>query len=254
MTSAKDISVYKAEQIAISEALSWLSDNLETTRVNIYSDSKSAVDCLNGHLTGDEMTKEAMLKFKELNKMTYTEIKWIKGHSENTGNEYADMLAKKRAYEARLLQDTKPHWPVTYKEIKKWIHKFTLDRWQCQWETTPGCRVSKLFYPSVRESNKITKMKIKELQAISQMITGHGLFKRHLMHWKELSDFQCQLCGEAEEDSWHLWEWCPRLNKERKIINEQMLQGLPYEHGILRLMKVKELRELWALYEAIVTI
>ncbi len=253
ITPAKDISVFKAEMLAIGESLKWLQKNMDPMRRNIIlSDSKSVVEKLNGHLAQDEMTRNIMVALRDLNARTPTEVIWIKGHSGIVGNELAALLAKEGAAQADKLLDTKPHMPVSRKEIKRKIHDHYMKAWQIKWESLVDCRISKQFYPLVREDKRIVKMSQKDLQLLTQTVTGHGLYKYHLGHWIELpDDDSCSLCQEGQEDTWHLWEWCPRLRKDRKVIRCLMEKGLAYEHGLLKMMRLKAVESLRARNETL---
>ncbi len=106
--------------------------------------------------------------------------------------------------------------------------------------------------PRVREDEKIIKMSLKELQALSHFMTGHGLYRRHLRNWNDMENGdQCSLCGEADEDTWHLWEWCPSLRRERIKIRNEMRQGLSMERGIIKMVYLKQLMSLRARNEAL---
>ncbi len=107
--SAREISVYEAEVMAIKEALSWLKDhNILGRRVNIYSDSQSAVISINGHVATNGLLKDTMMSLCALKQSHPVEVKWVKGHNNNTGNEYADMLARLGAEEAKQLAFASP--------------------------------------------------------------------------------------------------------------------------------------------------
>ena len=254
ISSAKDISVYKAEMLAIREALSWLKDNLVSERKNIiYTDSQGAVMALESRMAKDSISKDILTLLKELNKIVTTEIKWIKGHNENTGNEMADYLAKEGARRARKLHDTKPHMPITQREVKQKVHSSFIKQWQHNWDATTSYRISKLFYPLVRESKSMVRMKIKDLQVVAQVATGHGLFKEHISHWENIENGQCAICGEADENSWHLWEWCPGLDIERKPIQTLIKSGMTMERGIIKLMNTRKVKELIAQNESLLT-
>ncbi len=255
VTSAKDISVYKAEMMAVGEALHWLQRNMDTMRTNIIlSDSKSVVEKINGHLAQDEMTRDIMVMLRDLNVKVLTEVKWIKAHNGIVGNEWADSLAKKGAAEAIKLLDTKPHMPVPQRQIKKQIHNHYLGVWQEKWESLTDCRISKLFYPRVREDKRVVKMSQQDLQSLTSTVTGHGLYKHHMGHWVDLPDGdQCSLCHEAQEDTWHLWEWCPRLGKDRAVIRLLMQKGLAYERGLVKMMRLKQIESLRARNEALLS-
>ena len=252
MSLAKDISVYKAEMLAIKEAVSWLKENAERNRsIIIYSDSKSAVQVLQGNKAKDILAKETMWALRELTSTYRTKVSWIKGHSDITGNEVADAIAKKGALEATALLDTKPHMPVTYRELKKKINCHFIKEWQIRWESLKDCRISRLFYQEVGDRPWVTKLPIKELQQIVQFVTGHGLYRGHLRNWNELESDQCSLCGEADENTWHLWEWCPMLTKERNEIRSLMKSGLTLERGVLRIVKSTKVMEICGRNEAI---
>ncbi len=250
---AKDISVYKAEMMAVGEALKWLQKNTDSMSTNIIlSDSKSVVERLNGHLAQDETTRDILETLRILNVITPTEVRWIEGHSGIVGNELADSLAREGAMKATRLIGPKPYMPVSWKEIKKQIHSHYLELWQNKWESLVDCRISKLFYPRVREDKKIVRMSQQDLQSLTQMATGHGLYKYHLGHWIDLpDDDQCSLCREAQEDTWHLWEWCPKLARERSVIRALIEKGLGYEKGLLKIVRLKQMVSLRARNEAL---
>ncbi len=253
MISGKDISIYRAELLAIKEALEWLQDNREIRRpIVIYSDSKSAVAILNGYKATDEITRDTLTLLRDIGKDTKIRIEWVKGHSGVVGNEYADLRAKSAATEAERLAVVKPYMPITYKETKKNVHAHFIKVWQNRWEASRECRISKLFYPKVRESKKVLQMSLKELQQLTHMVTGHALFKWHLGHWNEIDDLQCGLCGEAQEDTWHLWEWCPRLALLRRNIHSMIESGLSFEKGVLKMINSKEVINLQAENEALI--
>ena len=101
------------------------------------------------------------------------------------------------------------------------------------------CRISKLFYPAVDIKTNMVTMRTNELQTLSHIVTSHGLHKRHQRHWNDIPDFQCDLCQEGEEDSWHLWAYCPALSTERN-----QLMGLSRERALLKFFDCKMVKEL----------
>ncbi len=177
-------------------------------------------------------------------------VNWVKGHDNNTGNEFADMLARLAAEEARNISYSSPFIPVSHKTLKIMVRDKYLTWWQTLWDNHPKCRISRLFLTSV--GCKKLRLSSFELQQLSQMVTGHGLFKAHLRHWNEILDISCALCGEADEDSWHLWEYCPVLQKERHELNCYMKNGMSREVAIIRFINTEKMKKLIASNEALI--
>ena len=121
-------------------------------------------------------------------------------------------------------------------------------QWQEWWSALKTHGISRLFYPEVREKAATIKLSIKELKTLVQIVTGHGLYKRHLRHWNEILDCNCSLCGEALEDSWHLWMNCPSLRRER---NEIEGLNLTMERAVIKFFNLPKLRALAARNECI---
>ncbi len=252
---AKDINIFEAEVLAIQGALLWLKRNYEKDRLTtIYSDSMSAVTVLNGHQATNDVSLETMILIRELSSLIPIKLVWTKGHDGNTGNEYADMLARRGAANSRNIQYAAPFVPVSGNAIKKSVHNYFVDYWQTLWDDDDdsSCRISKLFYPSVRESTAVIRKPLKDLRILSQFITGHGLFKRHLRHWNVLDTYLCSLCGEEPEDPWHLWEHCPSLEQDRREIRKISNNKDLLENQITRFANCVKIRMLMASNETIV--
>lgn len=64
----------------------------------IYSDSKYAIGTITGAYNGSA-NRDMINHYRKYVKTKYLKIKWVKGHSGNIGNEYADSIAEA----ARLL-------------------------------------------------------------------------------------------------------------------------------------------------------
>ncbi len=249
--SAKEIEVHRAEVLAIKEALSWLKNCRHPGRETIISsDSQSAVSALNGYVIRDNTTKTTMELLIELDKTDSVELVWVRGHNNTTGNEVADMLARVGAEEARRISYSSPFTPASFKRMKITINQGFIKLWQSRWNHTDLYRVSKLFLPTVQTNTSLLKMSIKELQRLSQIITGHGLYKRHLRHWNELDDYQCALCDEGDEDSFHLWQYCPSLKQERELSNNLLKSGVSFARVVLKFFSCEKIKQLMASNEA----
>ncbi len=92
-----------------------------------------------------------------------------------------------------MLASTYPHMPVSVKWVKKEIHDYISRLWQEEWVNRADCKISKLFIPLVSTSKQTHIMSLNELHNLSMIMTGHGLYKKHLRHWNELDDLTCCL-------------------------------------------------------------
>lgn len=88
----------QAEMTAVLNALQSVTDY--TIPVELYSDSQYVIKTLNGEFRVG-MNVELWEKiFKEVNKFSKIEFKWVKGHSVNKHNNEVDELALKEANHA----------------------------------------------------------------------------------------------------------------------------------------------------------
>ncbi len=250
----RGMNIYTAEMMAVNQALQWLKENLlGRYRITIYCDNMGVVTVLTGYEATCDIVADTLTLLRDIRGEHTINIVWIKGHSMITGNEYADVLARLGREQAKDLSFAAPYIPMSVKEYKNKIHEGFLKIWQGEWESTRTCHITKLFYPIVRESRRMVTYNIKELQRLSQLVTGHGLFKRHLRHWNEISNIDCELCGEAWEDTWHLWNLCPKLGREREEITQKYQGVLLFEKGILALFRTEVVTELIAINESRIT-
>ncbi len=251
--SAKEINIYKAEVMAINEALSWLKDiGCQDHNIKIMSNSQSAVMAIRGYEASDPLMRDTMVLLRELTDVNNVQLCWVKGHSNVTGNELADMLANKGREEANYLEFPTPFHPIDVKDVKKMVASASVNKWQEEWSSHVDHRVSRLFIPSVSIQKHTSSLQIGDLQRLSHIVTGHGLFKRHLRHWNELPRVDCSLCGETDEDTWHLWAYCPTLSRERAQINAEIANGLSIERALLKMFKTRKICELIASNEAVI--
>lgn len=93
------------------------------------------------------------------------------------------------------------------------------EAWQQRWEETDKGRELFQFFPDVSE--RLGMHWVQPDYQVSQMLTGHGCFRKRLSEMKLCEGSMCE-CGMAEEDRHHvLWD-CPLYEDLRA----RMLDGL----------------------------
>ena len=94
--------VFQAEVIAITEALTWTKMNLdEGTRISVRSDSQAAIQAITGRTVSTKTVSECQTVLASVKETMQVRIDWIKGHADHPGNEVADALAKEANQLAR---------------------------------------------------------------------------------------------------------------------------------------------------------
>ena len=119
---------YEAELYVIRAALNWLVSNPQRLKENvvIYKDSKSVELVLKStkiKSTAVQLEMDLIVKVKETCSF---DIRWIKGHSGNKGQELADGLAKEAARENQQIRITE----MTLKDVKHYVQCEAAKEWQ----------------------------------------------------------------------------------------------------------------------------
>jgi ribonuclease HI len=202
-------SVFLSELRAIKLAVEkYLAENTSNVQVNIFSDSKSAIDAIKGEKSSSDMVQSCWKVLKQLDAQVEWTLNWIKGHSGNQGNSTADLLAKKAA--AATAIGPSPFLPIPENIVRKQIQKFTCSNWKQYWLNRPDCRQTKLWLPepNLKLSKDLLNLPRMEFGLLTRWITGHCYLARHqsLIHFNSPD---CNLCSQGEETPWHLLRECP---------------------------------------------
>ena len=91
----KKASIFQAEIMAINEVASQnLKKGIRLKRINIYSDSKAALQALDSAEIDSKIVFETVQKLNKLGTNNMLKLAWIPGHSNIEGNDIADSLAR----------------------------------------------------------------------------------------------------------------------------------------------------------------
>ena len=221
-----DVSVFNAELIAIQSSLLWIDVNINKIKsahggVKILSDSQSGINSLFAPLISSGLVRDVAHLFNQVRNKIDLQIEWVRGHSDVTGNEYADVLAK-GGTEADPVNVT-PFMPTSRRIVKRAIKEHFDKKWLKLWRSCKGCNTAKTFLPEVsrKKVKKIPKLGRGLIADLCQIVTGHGFFGGHMWYWCSEIDPTCKLCGEDAETSLHWWTECKALDCYRNHDSDQ---------------------------------
>lgn len=87
--------------------------------------------------------------------------------------------------------------------------------WQKRWETEEKGRETYRFFPEVSVRLKYTW--VEPAYELSQILTGHGCFRKRLYDMK-LSEVKVCFCGLEDEDLHHVLWVCPLYEEIRRAL------------------------------------
>ena len=230
----ENASVFQAEVMAIQQACLELSNY--DGDITIFTDSMSTLDALCKLKTKSKVVAQCIQELNKLANNRKVSIHWIRSHTNNCcGNEYADAQAKGGTVSCNLVET-----PVPVGFLKEQIHRAFMKVWNEEWKSTVTCRQTKIFFPELdtKQSEYLLLLGRKMLGLTISLITGHNMLNYHRHVMCKDQDPLCRLCGEENEDSFHLIGECPVLFEKRAQIFHKYLLDSPPEWKVKQLVSM----------------
>jgi ribonuclease HI len=214
--NGKNFTVFLSEVRAIALAIEKvLTENITKTTINIYSDCTSAIAAILNPRSTSKTVQHCWSPLKQLDKSYKWSISWVKAHVGISGNESADLLAKR----ATQMNQTDPKLPTAPIHIRNTIAKFSNANWNTYWNGRGDCRQTKLWFPSPnhKESNNILRLNRQDFGLLTRWLTGHCFLARHESIINN-EDPICNKCFMEDQTPWHLLRDCPATRPIRSHI------------------------------------
>ncbi|XP_020296935.1 uncharacterized protein LOC109861622, partial [Pseudomyrmex gracilis] len=186
---SKLTTVFQAETLAILKCgRLLLSRETKTRRINIYTDSKAAIEALAKTTTESSMIWDCMQTLNRLSERNNITLVWVPGHQGIQDNEVADSLAKLGTLEEPICQIVGVPFATGKNHIKDWLKR----EHRISWEILKSCRQAKAL--------------------MTQPLPGRT---KKLLAMSLVEESSCKFCGEEREDSVHILCRCPSLALKR---------------------------------------
>lgn len=201
--------------------------------VRLFCDSQSAVGILTLNWSTDKY-QDVIQKIKSNITELHTrgweiDIKWTPGHSDITGNEVADRLAKAAAIEAKQLGEETS--VVTIQDIKRHARITAQLKWQDRWDIGETGRELYICKPNIKTKTRLDFPDNTTFKQILQLRTGYCVLNEYRRKLGQVDTELC-VCGCVESVEHYLCE-CPQYEDARL----QLLTNLRNQLGLHNLQK-----------------
>ena len=260
----KDGTVFMAEMLAIIDSLEDLRSHLtQGETAVIWTDSSSSIKAIYSPILTQPLALEAHNSLRGILSTNLVNLRWVRGHDDNTGNEMADFLAKNGRDTVTTGGEGTDHpfgapksLPYTPPNlVKGLIRKHVLKAWEDEWTKSNKSKYihSKRMLPLPNVTPLITSGRQtfsggrEELRNLVEVITGHCLLNKHLAKWRrlEVPSDKCRLCEETKETYLHLTMECPALELDRRqTLKNEYENPLDYFKDLLRFVKIRRIESL----------
>ena len=209
-----------AELFAILQAIQFANlGNLES-KIVVLTDSRVALSLIRNnnrpHYSYIVHSIQKLLLDRGINTI---KLQWVKLHSDITGNNIADMIAKK-SHDNNKSVYTK----LSFEESWNGVQNKILEFWQNKWHQTVVATQKGTFLRSIRDEIGVREWgnipRILE-SAVTRLRIGHVGVGAHLNRFNMSNSSLCELC-RVNDDVNHFVLHCRKYEMQRRVLKENL--------------------------------
>ena len=200
-------SVFQAELLALSQALRWCVQHLESD-ATVFSDSLSGLNALSHPSNTNQLVNECRKHLEDIR--FHIKFVWVKAHVGITGNEEADVAAKA----ASTSHNASAYNAFPLSLAKRIIRSNNYEEWAEEYRRATTGSGTKFWLPTLPDVHRAMEVMEASFQ-LTQILTGHGFHKEYLHRFKITPDALCPCDGRTIQSLDHLIKDCNRFASER---------------------------------------
>mmetsp|Transcript_22993 Transcript_22993/g.29867 ORF Transcript_22993/g.29867 Transcript_22993/m.29867 type:complete len:312 (-) Transcript_22993:66-1001(-) len=191
--------IFQAEAFAIKKSQEWIRDNrimIGNTNVPIYADTRSVLQSVNSRRPSKQIC-DLQNAIDE-----HTELIWVPGHENISGNEEANSLAQAAVESDLDIQFVPVSKSYTTSKLREQMYFIWSLNWQRNLKKlSPNTQWVQKLFPNIASFKHIWKHN-RWTQATTSVYTGHNYLNYHRFKLKKASSPRCR-CGESDETTEH---------------------------------------------------
>lgn len=177
-------------------------------------DSQSALKALDSIHTSSTLVRDCKKILNDVGNLCNVTLMWVPGHSNEVGNDLADLLARQGSSLHISWAVDIPTPVVFFKDqIKSLLLKESTKRW------TKSENVGKHIWNdfNIKRSKELLRKDRKYIRKLMFLTTGHWTIGRHGRRLGIATNLVCPGCGILAQDTdiEHAWCLCPSLCAKR---------------------------------------
>lgn len=192
-------------------------NHLTNSDIHIVSDSRAALQIICNDKITSYLQNNIRNKINQIAKKVSVLLHWIPGHSGDSGNERADLLARK----AGDINSAISYNKILLSMVKNSLLNILVDNWQKEWnlDNTGGTFYS--FAPNIKDL--FSKKFFNTNFFVTQLFTGHGKFKSYLHRFGFDNTPFCECDGDSIQDNLHIIFHCDKFNSSREQLMKTVI-------------------------------